>query len=81
MAEFLYNCQSCGAPLLVKVPFKGRLVWTIGETEPEFGSTFPDLAGDYGKARLACSADPLHETGFHLIDGSVERNLKSKVWD
>jgi hypothetical protein len=28
-----------------------------------------------------CSADPLHETGFCLIDGCVERNLASKAWD
>ncbi len=80
VTEFLYACQSCGARLAVKVPFKGRLVWTIAERDPDFGSSFPELAGAYGKPKLTCSADPLHETGFHLIDGGVERNLASNVW-
>ncbi|MDE0101972.1 MAG: hypothetical protein OXN89_06295 [Bryobacterales bacterium] len=81
MSTFRYRCKACDAHLLVKVPFKGRLVWSIDEDDPEFGSAFPALKGKYGNARLACSADPLHETGFHLIDGSVERNLASKAWD
>ena len=76
-----YCCQGCGAQLEVKVPFKGRLVWTINARDPDFGTTFPDPVGEYGKARLVCSADPLHETGFHLLEGSVERNLESNVWD
>ena len=81
MLDFRYRCQACGAQLRVKVPFKGRLVWAIGEDDPDFGSVFPELSGNFGKARLSCSADPLHETGFHLIDGCVERNLASKAWD
>ena len=79
--DFEYRCRACGAQLVVKVPFKGRLVWAIGETDPDFGATFPSLKGNYGKARLACSADPLHQTGFHLIDGGVERDLSSQAWD
>ena len=76
-----YRCQACGAQLLVRVPFKGRLVWTISESDPDFSSTFPEPNGEYGPAKLVCSADPLHDTGFHLVDGGVERNLASKAWD
>ena len=75
-----YCCQSCGAQMEVRVPFKGRLVWTIDEYDPDFSSRFPEPRGDYGTAKVICSADPLHTTGFRLIDGSVERNLASKVW-
>lgn len=78
--EFEYRCQGCGASLEVKVSFKGKLVWTIDELEPDFSSALPEMRGTYGSARLACSADPLHETGFHLIDGSVERDLASRLW-
>lgn len=78
---FEYRCQSCGAVLLVRVPFKGRLVWTIDPVRPDFSGTFPEPRGEYGKATVVCSADPLHETGFHLIDGAVERNLAAKVWN
>lgn len=79
--SFDYRCQSCGAALLVRVPFKGRLVWTIDPASPDFSAAFPEPRGDFGKAKVVCSADPLHETGFHLIDGAVERNLAAKVWD
>jgi hypothetical protein len=78
---FEHRCRGCGALLEVRVPFKGRLVWTIGESDPDFSSSFPEPRGEYGKAKLVCSADPLHETGFCLIDGCVERNLASKAWD
>lgn len=76
-----YRCRACGAQLLVRVPFKGRLVWTISEHDADFSSTFPEPRGEYGAAKLVCSADPLHDTGFHLVDGSVERNPASKAWD
>lgn len=76
-----YRCRGCGALLEVRVPFKGRLVWTIGASSPDFSSAFPEPRGEYGNAKLVCSADPLHETGFTLIDGGVERNLASKAWD
>lgn len=79
--SFEYLCQSCGAALLVRVPFKGRLVWTIDPARPDFSGTFPEPRGDFGQAKVVCSADPLHETGFHLIDGAVERNLAAKVWN
>ena len=76
-----YRCKGCGARLEVRVPFKGRLVWSIDESDPDFGAAFPEPRGNYGEAKLVCSADPLHETGFHLIDGCVERNLAPKAWD
>ena len=76
-----FRCQSCGAHIEVRVPFKGRLVWSIDEGDPDFSSRFPEPRGDYGTAKVVCSSDPLHDTGFHLMDGSVERNLASKVWD
>lgn len=75
-----YICQACGAPLQVRVPFRGRLVWTIDETDPDFGTSFPEPSGEYGSAKLVCSADALHETGFHLVNGRVEQNLASKAW-
>lgn len=78
--SFEYRCQSCGAELLVRVPFKGRLVWTVDPRDPDFSVMFPDPVGEYGRPKVVCSADPLHETGFHLIDGEVERNLAAKVW-
>ena len=76
-----YRCQACGAALLVRVPFKGRLIWTIDSQDPDFGRTFPEPRGEYGKAGLVCSSDVLHDTGFHLIDGAVERNRASNAWD
>lgn len=78
---FEYRCRGCGAPLEVRVAFKGRLVWTIAESDSDFSSTFPEPRGKYGNPKLVCSADPLHDTGFALIDGGVERNLTSKAWD
>ena len=76
-----YTCRACGATLLVRVPFKGRFVWEIDRDDPDFSTKFPDPQGEYGAAKVVCSADPLHRTGFHLIDGSVERDLSSKAWD
>ncbi len=76
-----YACKACGASLLVRVPFKGRLIWAIDRENPEFSSRFPEPRGEYGTAKVVCSADPLHSTGFDLIDGSVERDLASKAWD
>ena len=76
-----YRCRGCGALLEVRVPFKGRLVWTIGESDPDFSSTLPEPRGEFGNPKLVCSADPLHDTGFALIEGGVERNPASKAWD
>lgn len=76
-----YCCRGCGAQLQVRVPFKGSLVWTVDEDDPDFSGTFPEPRGEFGAAKVVCSADALHETGFHLIDGCVERNLASKAWD
>lgn len=75
-----YHCQACGAQLAVRVPFKGRLVWTIDPTDPDFSAQFPDPQGTFGDAKLVCSADALHDTGFRLADGVVERNPDSKAW-
>ncbi len=77
---FHYCCQACGAALIVRVPFKGRLVWTIDEQDPDFSDTFPEPRGEFGNAKLVCSSDVLHDTGFHLIDGAIEKNLASKAW-
>ncbi len=74
-----YRCQACGAALEVRVRFKGRLVWTIDEADPDFSGSFPETRGDHGDPRLVCSADPLHDTGFRLAAGVVERNPKSKT--
>ncbi len=65
----------------MRVPFKGRLVWAIPKSDPDFGATLPEPRGEFGTATLSCSADPLHETGFHLVDGLVERNRASNAWD
>lgn len=77
----LYRCQACGAALLVRVRFKGELVWTIDESDPDFSGSFPEPRGPFGSAKLSCSADPLHDTGFHLVDGAVERNPASQAWE
>ncbi len=74
-----YRCQACGAALEVRVRFKGLLAWTIDEVDPDFSGSFPETRGDHGDPRLVCSADPLHDTGFHLIAGAVERNPKPKT--
>ncbi len=59
--------------------FKGRLVWTIDEADPDFSGSFPETRGDHGDPRLVCSSDPLHDTGFRLAAGAVEPNPKSKT--
>ncbi len=74
------NCKACGAILEVRVRFRGRLVWVIDELDPDFSSSVPETRGDHGVPRLVCSADPLHDTGFQLAEGAIERNPKSKVW-
>lgn len=78
---FHYRCQACGAALVVRVPFKGQLVWAIDERDPDFSGTFPEPRGEFGNARVVCTSDVLHDTGFHLIDGAIEKNLASKAWD
>ncbi len=75
------RCRACGAELHVRVPFKGKLVWVVDALDPEFGQDFPEPQGEFGRPKVVCSSDVLHETGFHLTDGSVERNLASKAWD
>ncbi len=76
-----YNCQSCGAQLEVRVRFTGRLIWTINESNPDFSNDTPEPRGDFGSPRLSCSADPLHESGYRLVDGCVEQDLSSRIWD
>lgn len=74
-----YRCQACGAALEVRVRFKGRLVWTIDEIDPDFSGSFPETRGVHGDPRLVCSADPLHATGFRLAAGAVEPDPQSKT--
>jgi hypothetical protein len=66
-----YNCRSCGAPLEVRVGFRGRLVWTVQPDNAAFGDQEPELRGDYQEPQLVCSADVMHATGFQLQDGIV----------
>lgn len=66
-----YRCRSCGAPLEVRVPFRGRLVWIVEPENATFGECEPELRGDYQEPRLVCSADVMHTTGFLLEDGVV----------
>jgi len=64
-------CQGCGAALEVRVGFRGKVVWTLNAENPDFGNTQPELRGLYQDPKLVCSADPLHPTGFKLVDGKV----------
>jgi hypothetical protein len=67
----LYRCCSCGAPLEVRVGFRGKLVWTVPPENATFGEEEPELRGDYQDPQLVCSADVMHATGFRLQDGVV----------
>lgn len=66
-----YVCSACGAAIEVQVGFKGKVVWTLEESSPDFSTTSPELRGDYKQPRLVCSADVMHRTGFKLLDGEV----------
>jgi hypothetical protein len=66
-----YCCRSCGAPLEVRVGFRGRLVWTVRAEDAVFGEGEPELRGDSQDPQLVCSADVMHSTGFRLDDGAV----------
>jgi hypothetical protein len=72
----LYYCRSCGAPLEVRVGFRGRLVWTVTPEDAVFGNTEPELRGDYQDPQLVCSADVMHSTGFKLEDGVIAADPK-----
>jgi len=69
-----YRCRLCGAQLEVRVSFKGKIVWAVDAGDPDFGSKEPELRGDSKEPRLLCSADALHQTGFRLADGEIERD-------
>jgi len=71
-----YRCRSCGAPLEVRVGFRGRLVWTVEPERAAFGEQEPELRGDYQEPQLVCSADVMHTTGFKLEDGVVTADPK-----
>jgi len=73
-----YLCRLCGAQLEVRVSFKGKIVWTVEPGDPDFGSKEPELRGDSKEPHLLCSADALHQTGFRLTDGEIERDPSSK---
>jgi len=64
-------CRSCGAPLEVRVAFRGRLVWTVEPEDAVFGEHEPELRGKSQEPQLVCSADVMHTTGFRLEDGVV----------
>lgn len=66
-----YVCGACGAAIEVQVGFKGKLVWTLDASNPDFSATPPELRGDHKQPRLVCSADVMHRTGFKLVDGEV----------
>lgn len=66
-----YVCQLCGAPLEVRVGFKGTLVWTVDPGDPDFSQFEPELRGEHNEPRLVCSADVIHKTGFQLLDGEI----------
>jgi hypothetical protein len=68
---FRYCCRSCGAALLVRVGFKGKLVWTVEDASGAFGETEPELRGDSQEPQIVCSADVMHATGFKLQDGAI----------
>ena len=65
-------CRACGAQLEVQVRFRGKVVWTVDPSEPDFGVGEPELRGDSSDPRLVCSADSLHSTGFQLVDGEIQ---------
>lgn len=69
-------CRSCGAPMEVRVGFRGRLVWKVGLEDAAFGETEPELRGDCQDPQLVCSADVMHTTGFKLKDGVVAADPK-----
>lgn len=71
-------CHLCGAPLEVRVRFRGTLVWAVDRQTAGFGDTEPELRGNHNEPRLVCSADVMHETGFQLADGEVVRSRKVK---
>lgn len=66
-----YRCRSCGAPLEVRVPFRGKLIWTVEPESAVFGEQEPELRGNCQEPQLVCSADVMHSTGFRLDDGVV----------
>ena len=66
-----YCCRSCGAPLEVRVSFKGRLVWAVDPESAAFGDVEPELRGDSQEPQVVCSADVLHKTGFQVQDGVI----------
>ena len=78
-ADSVCACLLCGAPLEVRVRFRGTLVWAVDRQTAGFGDTEPELRGDHKEPRLVCSADVVHETGFQLAEGEIVRS--SKVQD
>jgi hypothetical protein len=71
-----YRCCSCGAPLEVRVAFRGRLVWAVRPEDAVFGEQEPELRGESQDPQLVCSADVMHSTGFQLQDGVISTDPK-----
>ncbi len=65
------ECRLCRAALEVRVGFTGKLVWTVDPDDPDFGNKEPELRGKHEEPTLVCSADPLHDTGFKLVEGEI----------
>ena len=66
-----WECRLCRAALEVRVDFKGKVIWTVDPGDPDFGNKEPELRGKYKEPTLVCSADPLHDTGFKLVEGEI----------
>jgi hypothetical protein len=71
-----YRCRSCGAPLEVRVAFRGKLVWAVRPEDAVFGEQEPELRGESQDPQLVCSADVMHATGFQLQDGGISSDRK-----
>ncbi len=65
------ECRLCRAALEVRVDFRGKVIWTVDPDDPDFGNKEPELRGKHEEPTLVCSADPLHDTGFKLVEGEI----------
>ena len=73
-----FVCKACGAELEVTVNFKGKIVWKINPTDPDFGSEQPVLRGDSSHIRVVCSADIMHPCGYVCVEGILVESEKQK---
>ena len=59
-----YRCMGCGARLEVRVPFKGRLVWSIDESDPDFSAAFPEPRGKLRHSKAGVFGGPVARDWF-----------------